>query len=98
MGSPQPPAATEGLAEDPWTPPGMSPLKKVGLTLLMVVLGVVPALMLLASDPLPAPSGEARTPETLSPTAAVHSREQPPEDEAVPADELPPPATPALPD
>lgn len=48
----------------------MTPLRKAGLTLLMVLVGVAPALTLLA-DPLPQPEREDATPEAALPPDAT---------------------------
>ena len=45
-------AQADDDTDAPWTPPGMSLARKVGLTALMVMLGVIPGILLLASDPL----------------------------------------------
>jgi hypothetical protein len=44
--------ADEALEDDLWMPPRKRPLRKAGLTLLMIALGVAPGLALMATDPL----------------------------------------------
>ncbi|HUR24693.1 MAG TPA: hypothetical protein VM327_01610 [Candidatus Thermoplasmatota archaeon] len=111
--APDPTEATDVPDEDAWTPPGMSPLRKIALTLLMVVLGVVPGLMLLASDPLGNSSGETALGDggtaTDDPPEAVDAGIEPPDEGTVASDDggapdappaaptPPPPETPAPP-
>jgi hypothetical protein len=94
MGRPQVPEAADVPDDEPWTPPGMSPLRKVGLTLLMVMLGVVPGLLLLASDPLPDSSDEV-APEARRSPGNVGARDGLPVDDAAPVPEVPLPTAPA---
>lgn len=92
----KPPTATDDIADDEaWTPPGMSPMRKVGLTVLMVILGVIPGLLLLASDPLP-DSPDELTPESVPVAEGIDAHETPGGD-AVFSPEVPPPETPAPP-
>lgn len=81
--------------DEPWTPPtGMSPLKKVGLTLLMVMLGVIPGLLLLASDPLPDSSDEVAS-ESAPLPEGIDAHDDAQAGDAVFLPDVPPPATPA---
>lgn len=92
MARPQAPDPVDIPDEDDWSPPaGMSPLRKVALTLLMVVLGVVPGLMLLASDPLPESSGETANEGAGGPAAPVEGSQRP-SDVTSPDDAGPSPA------
>ena len=78
--------------DEPWVEPGMSPMRKVGLTLLMVMLGVIPGLLLLASDPLGNSSDELAPESNSIAEGAGAGNEVPVTDVAPPTDGAPPDA------